>query len=574
MVVMKKVKTILYGAALLLLVNACDSILDREVVLSLTEDDVLTLYNNTQSRAVAIYNYLPSGFRCVDGAMMASASDEAEYTLETSSIQMFNVGSWNAKNNPDGGSWWNNFRGIYLVNHFLANSDNLDLEMYRLNPDDIGHEQYQNRLDNIKRWKYEARFLRAYFYFELIKRYGGVPVITRPVEIGDSFPRNTLDSCVNFIVKECDDIAWGLPVKYTEQENLGRATRGAVLALKSRVLLYAASDLFNSPEKWASGYANKDLISVKPIDRKERWKRAADAAKNVIDLTDAGYALSNNYQGVFRSYTDAEIILARRDGASNDFEKANYPVGYDLGNSGNTPSLNLLDDYEMLDGTAFDWNNKNHAANPYRGRDPRLAFTILSNMTKFNGRPVECWTGGRDGKGVPRATKTGQYLLKYIDPELNLLEGRTSVHTWVLIRLAEVYLNYIEALNEYQPAHSDIKIYYNKIRQREGIKMPELPDGLDQDAVRQKIRHERRIELAFEDHRLWDARRWMIAADNEKGKGVLNIPLRGLEILNRGGVPSYTPIEIEKRNFEPKMYLYPIPQGDLDIAGWSQNPLW
>ena len=571
---MKKVKTILYGAALLLLVNACDSILDREVVLSLTEDDVLTLYNNTQSRAVAIYNYLPSGFRCVDGAMMASASDEAEYTLEKSSIQMFNVGSWNAKNNPDGGSWWNNFRGIYLVNHFLANSDNLDLEMYRLNPDDIGHEQYQNRLDNIKRWKYEVRFLRAYFYFELIKRYGGVPVITRPVEIGDSFPRNTLDSCVNFIVKECDDIAWGLPVKYTEQENLGRATRGAVLALKSRVLLYAASDLFNSPEKWASGYANKDLISVKPIDRKERWKRAADAAKNVIDLTDAGYALSNNYQGVFRSYTDAEIILARRDGASNDFEKANYPVGYDLGNSGNTPSLNLLDDYEMLDGTAFDWNNKNHAANPYRGRDPRLAFTILSNMTKFNGRPVECWTGGRDGKGVPRATKTGQYLLKYIDPELNLLEGRTSVHTWVLIRLAEVYLNYIEALNEYQPAHSDIKIYYNKIRQREGIKMPELPDGLDQDAVRQKIRHERRIELAFEDHRLWDARRWMIAADNEKGKGVLNIPLRGLEILNRGGVPSYTPIEIEKRNFEPKMYLYPIPQGDLDIAGWSQNPLW
>ena len=571
---MKKVKTILYGAALLLLVNACDSILDREVVLSLTEDDVLTLFNNTQSRAVAIYNYLPSGFRCVDGAMMASASDEAEYTLETSSIQMFNVGSWNAKNNPDGGSWWNNFRGIYLVNHFLANSDNLDLEMYRLNPDDIGHEQYQNRLDNIKRWKYEVRFLRAYFYFELIKRYGGVPVITRPVEIGDSFPRNTLDSCVNFIVKECDDIAWGLPVKYTEQENLGRATRGAVLALKSRVLLYAASDLFNSPEKWASGYANKDLISVKPIDRKERWKRAADAAKNVIDLTDAGYALSNNYQGVFRSYTDAEIILARRDGASNDFEKANYPVGYDLGNSGNTPSLNLLDDYEMLDGTAFDWNNKNHAANPYRGRDPRLAFTILSNMTKFNGRPVECWTGGRDGKGVPRATKTGQYLLKYIDPELNLLEGRTSVHTWVLIRLAEVYLNYIEALNEYQPAHSDIKIYYNKIRQREGIKMPELPDGLDQDAVRQKIRHERRIELAFEDHRLWDARRWMIAADNEKGKGVLNIPLRGLEILNRGGVPSYTPIEIEKRNFEPKMYLYPIPQGDLDIAGWSQNPLW
>ena len=574
MVVMKKVKTILYGAALLLLVNACDSILDREVVLSLTEDDVLTLYNNTQSRAVAIYNYLPSGFRCVDGAMMASASDEAEYTLETSSIQMFNVGSWNAKNNPDGGSWWNNFRGIYLVNHFLANSDNLDLEMYRLNPDDIGHEQYQNRLDNIKRWKYEVRFLRAYFYFELIKRYGGVPVITRPVEIGDSFPRNTLDSCVNFIVKECDDIAWGLPVKYTEQENLGRATRGAVLALKSRVLLYAASDLFNSPEKWASGYANKDLISVKPIDRKERWKRAADAAKDVIDLTDAGYALSNNYQGVFRSYTDAEIILARRDGASNDFEKANYPVGYDLGNSGNTPSLNLLDDYEMLDGTAFDWNNKNHAANPYRGRDPRLAFTILSNMTKFNGRPVECWTGGRDGKGVPRATKTGQYLLKYIDPELNLLEGRTSVHTWVLIRLAEVYLNYIEALNEYQPAHSDIKIYYDKIRQREGIKMPELPDGLDQDAVRQKIRHERRIELAFEDHRLWDVRRWMIAADNEKGKGVLNIPLRGLEILNRGGVPSYTPIEIEKRNFEPKMYLYPIPQGDLDIAGWSQNPLW
>ena len=570
---MKKVKTILYGAALLLLVNACDSILDREVVLSLTEDDVLTLYNNTQSRAVAIYNYLPSGFRCVDGAMMASASDEAEYTLETSSIQMFNVGSWNAKNNPDGGSWWNNFRGIYLVNHFLANSDNLDLEMYRLNPDDIGHEQYQNRLDNIKRWKYEVRFLRAYFYFELIKRYGGVPVITRPVEIGDSFPRNTLDSCVNFIVKECDDIALGLPIKYTEQENLGRATRGAVLALKSRVLLYAASDLFNSPEKWASDYANKDLISVKTIDRKERWKRAADAAKDVIDLADAGYALSNNYQGIFRSYTDTEIILARRDGASNDFEKANYPVGYDLGNSGNTPSLNLLDDYEMLDGTAFDWSNKNHAANPYKGRDPRLAFTILSNMTKFNGRPVECWTGGRDGKGVPRATKTGQYLLKYIDPELNLLEGRTSVHTWILIRLAEVYLNYIEALNEYQPAHSDIKIYYDKIRRREGIKMPVLPDGLDQDAVRQKIRHERRIELAFEDHRLWDARRWMIAQQEFPG------PEYSLNLLATSYEDSWSRTSnVWKggpRVFEPKHYFFPINQEQLsEMKNITQNYGW
>lgn len=571
---MKKVKTILYGAILLMLVNGCDSLLDREVVLSLTEDEVLTLYNHTQSRAIALYNYLPSGFRCVDGAMMASASDEAEYTIETSGVHIFNVGSWNAKNNPDGGAWWNNFRGIYLVNHFLANSDNLDLEMYRLNPDDIGHEQYQTRLDNIKRWKNEARFLRAYCYFELVKRYGGVPVITQPVEMGDAFPRNTLDSCINFIVKECKEIAPELPPKYVELGDLGRATRGAALALKSRVLLYAASDLFNSPEKWAAGYADKDLIAVKPLDRAERWKQAADAAKEVIDLVEAGYGLSSNYQNLFRSYTDAEIILARRDGASNDFERANYPVGYDLGNGGNTPSLNLLDDYERSDGSDFDWNNKSQAANPYKDRDPRLALTILSNMTPFNGRPVECWTGGRDGKGVPHATKTGQYLLKYLDPQLNLLEGRTSVHTWILIRLAEIYLNYIEALNEYQPGNPDIKIYYDKIRGRDGINMPGLPDGLDQDAVRQKIRRERRIELAFEDHRLWDARRWMIAADNEKGKGVFNQPLRGLEVLNRGGVPSYTPIEVEKRTFEPKMYLYPIPQGDLDIAGWSQNPLW
>lgn len=552
---------------ILFILNACQN-LDQDFTVTLSESEVTKSYDFTKARAILIYTNIDNGFENINGAMFASASDEAEHTLETSSIQNFNTGNWNEVFNPDN-AWNHYYQAIRKANQFLASSDSVDLESYRLNPSAGSQEVYNARLAEIQNWKVEVRLLRAYFYFELVKRYGGVPIIINITSLDEDHSkinRNDLSECIDFIVSECDYAAGLLPNKYSDID-LGRVTKGAALALKSRVLLYAASDLFNDPS-WAGGYANTNLISLTG-ERSQKWKAAADAARAVIDLN--VYSLSPSYSGIFGSngYINSEVIMARRNSASNSFEIASTPVGYDLGQSGTTPSQNLVDSYEMKDGSKFDWNNPVHAASPYTNRDPRLGFTILTNNTSYKGRPVESWIGGKDGKGTPRATRTGYYLNKYVDSSLDLLQNRTSVHSWVIFRLAEIYLNYAEALNEYDPGNPAILTYLNNVRSRGDVKMPAVPVGLTQDEMRARIRNERRVELAFEDHRLWDVRRWMA------GQQYFNVPLNGIEITKSGNNFNYKVVNVENRVFNPKMYLYPIPQNDLNISnGWTQNPLW
>ena len=220
--------------------------LDRELITDLTEKQISTSYDNTLFRVTSIYTDMPSGYLAIDGAMAASTSDEAEHTLETSTVQKLNNGSWNAVDNPDN-LWGAFYRGIRKANQFLVAADSVNLDQYRLDPAASAQSVYTTRLADIRRWKYEARFLRAYFYFELIKRYGGVPIFTKSLTIDDDFSgikRNSLAECVQFISAECDSAAANLPVIYAAVD-LGRATRGAALSLKSRTLLYAASDLFN-----------------------------------------------------------------------------------------------------------------------------------------------------------------------------------------------------------------------------------------------------------------------------------------------------------------------------------------
>ena len=365
---------------ILCLVGCVD--LNRELVTDLSEKQIINSYDNTLYRVNSIYTDIPAGYLQIDGAMTTSATDEAEHTLETSNVQKFNNGSWNAVDNPDN-LWGTFYRGIRKANQFLVAADTVNLDQYRLDPATSSQSVYKTRLSEILRWKYEARFLRAYFYFELLKRYGGVPILTQSLSIDNDFQgvkRNALAECIKFVTDECDSAAVNLPVTYPTAD-LGRATKGAALALKSRTLLYAASDLFNTPS-WATGYGQPELISLTG-DRTARWKAAADAAKAVIDLPGTGYSLFNNYRNLFitNSYIQTEIILARRNGASNAFEKANYPVGYDLGQSGTTPSQNLVDAYEMLDGKKFDWNNPVHAARPCRrleGYDDRVGDALWS----------------------------------------------------------------------------------------------------------------------------------------------------------------------------------------------------
>lgn len=567
-----------FGVITLAALNACQD-LDREIVTTLDAEQANTVYGYTKNRIDALYTYLPNGFTEIDGAMMASAGDEAEHTLEASAIHQFNAGSWNAVSNPDN-AWAGNFRAIRSANLFLANSDNVNLESFRLDPTKQG--TYTARVAEIKRWKYEARFLRAFFYFELIKRYGGVPVIKNVIEFEDdysSLQRQSLQECVQFISDECDSAATVLPAKYPDGE-LGRVTKGAALALKAKVLLYAASDLWNDPS-WAGSYADLSLISLPAGDRAARWKAAADAAKAVIDLPGTTYSLYSNYRNLFitsQGYQSMEHILVRRNGNSNDFERANFPFRFE-GQTGTAPSGNLVDAYEVkVDANTavpFDWNNPSHAANPYatsgsNARDPRLFMNVVVNNSSFKGSAIELWNGGLDGKGKPLAPRTGYYLRKYVDEGVNLLTGTTSVHSWDIIRLADVYLWYAEALNEYSPGHADVLNFLNKVRTRPGVAMPAVQAGLTQTQMRSIIRHERLVELAFEGHRFWDVRRWMIAAS------ALGSPVKGVEITKEpSGTFTYASKDIETRVFENKMYFYPIPQAEiLQMPNWKQNPLW
>jgi starch-binding outer membrane protein, SusD/RagB family len=566
------------GIFALLILSGCQK-LDPEVITTLNYKQVIHSYDYVKQLNSGVYASLQNGFLYIGGqAMMASATDEAEHTLETATVQKFNSGSWNALDNPDN-VWSAYFTGIRRANEFLISADSANLDQYKYDPLPASQTVYQTRLAELKNWKYEVRFLRAYFYFELVKRYGGLPIITTVGSINDNYSaikRNTLAECFKFISDECDSAAAKLPVAYTVSGDFGRITKVAALALKSRLLLYKASDLYNS-SSWATGYVNPELISIVGGDRTAQWQAAADAAKAVISLTGTPFSSLGSYSSVFGSstYNNAEVIFRRANSNDNSFEKASTPIGFTNGSSGTTPSANLVDDYEVkVDANTarpFDWTNPVDAASPYTNRDPRLGMTVLVNGNVIKGRAIEPFNGGLDGKPVPFATKTGYYLNKYVNNGLDLINGTTSNHAWVYFRFAEMFLNYAEALNEAQPGNTDIALYVNKVRQRTGVAMPALPAGLTQAKMRDAIRHERKIEFAFEDQRYWDVRRWML------GTTLFNAPLKGVNIDKNAttGVFTYTPIIVENRVFLPQMYFYPIPQSELFIAtSWKQNPLW
>ena len=411
-------------------------------------------------------------------------------------------------------------------------------------------------------WRAEARFLRAYFHFELLKRYGPIPIVTSTLSINGNYentPRPTMKEVVDFIAKECDIAADTLELTPWRNVNdaFGRATKGAALALKSRLLLYAASPLYVD-----FGDTNE---ANKPTDV-ALWKSAADAAKAVIDLNQ--YELASSYGDLFKNdFQNKEYIFVRRYAANSDFEKSNFPVSFG-GKGGTNPSQNLVDDYEMLDGTPFDWNDPAKAAQPFENRDARLGATILMNMAPFKGKKVATYPEGADASPNPNATKTGYYLRKFLNEDVNIQTGGSSGgHVVPLFRLAEIYLNYVEALNECDPTNPDIALYLNKVRNRASL--PNV-SALSQEQMRTVIQHERRVELAFEEHRSWDVRRWKIASST------LGAPLMGVQIERKplGGY-TYMPVKVEQRVFQPKMYWYPIPQSEvLKLKQWKQNNGW
>lgn len=544
-----------------LVLSSCNSFLDREEDSFIDKTATFDSYNRTKQYLTYAYSLLPEGLnRLSDGAMLDAATDDAEFAIETANVQQFNNGSWSALSNPD--DHWNRYyAGISKCCTLLENTNHVNLDITRLDPNK--QVEYANNLKDIRMWRAEARFLRAYFQFELLKRYGPTPIVTSTLSLNENYentPRPNMKEVVDFIVKECDTAADTLELTPWRNNNdaFGRATKGAALALKSRVLLYAASPLYVN-----FGDLNE---SNKPSDA-SLWKAAADAAKAVIDLNQ--YELATSYGDLFKNdFQNKEYIFVRRYGANSSFEKSNFPISFG-GKGGTNPSQNLVDEYEMLDGTAFDWNDPAKAAQPYINRDERLAATILMNVASFKGKNVTTFPGGADASPNPNATKTGYYLRKYLNEDVNIQTGGSSGgHVVPLFRLAEIYLNYAEALNEYDPSNPNIAIYLNKVRNRASL--PDVVSGLSQDEMRKVIQHERRVELAFEEHRSWDVRRWKIASST------LGSPLMGVQIAKKAtGGFTYAPTEVEQRVFQPKMYWYPIPESELlKLKKWSQNRDW
>ena len=540
--------------------SSCNGFLDREEDSFIDKAATFDSYNRTKQYLTYAYTLLPDGLnRFSREAMLASATDDAEFAIESAEIQQFNNGSWNALNNPD--DVWNRYySGISKCCTLLENTNHVNLDISRLDPDK--QVEYANSLKDIRMWRAEARFLRAYFHFELLKRYGPIPIVTSTLSINGNYentPRPTMKEVVDFIAKECDIAADTLELTPWRNVNdaFGRATKGAALALKSRLWLYAASPLYVD-----FGDTNE---TNKPTDV-ALWKLAANAAKAVIDLNQ--YELASSYADLFKNdFQNKEYIFVRRYAANSDFEKSNFPVSFG-GKGGTNPSQNLVDDYEMLDGTPFDWNDPAKAAQPFENRDARLGATILMNMAPFKGKKVATYPEGADASPNPNATKTGYYLRKFLNEDVNIQTGGSSGgHVVPLFRLAEIYLNYAEALNECDPTNPDIALYLNKVRNRASL--PNV-SALSQEQMRAVIQHERRVELAFEEHRSWDVRRWKIASST------LGAPLMGVQIERKplGGY-TYMPVKVEQRVFQPKMYWYPIPQSEvLKLKQWKQNNGW
>ncbi len=462
-------------------------------------------------------------------------------------------------------------------------------------------------------FKGEVYFLRAYYYHRLVSYFGGVPIISKVFGLSDDFlvPRNTLEECINFVTADCDKAAGLLGTSTTEK---GRATKGAALALKARMLLIAASDLFNSGGSWAGSYAHPELISYVGGNRTTRWQAAKDAAKAVIDL--GIYELykpnpasldeaAKNFKDIFILKETSEDIFVRFFSLTlgswwGDYNPGliSQPNGWHCWGAVN-PTQKMVDAYEMTDGAKFDWLNPVHATSPFTNRDPRFYASILYDGAPWRKRPpdvqsidplnqvqtgakqvwnaamsridtvwgvdtrkssIEAWNGGW----------TSYYMNKFMDPAFDAQYFRQDA-PWRRIRYTEILLDYAEcclALGQ----EPEAKTYINMIRHRAG--MPDVPPSETGAALIDRYRNERLVELAFENTRFFDIRRWMKGPESYVNAQGLDI----WHLLNPDHVTynsTYKIVTIQQRAWNNKYYLIPIGLSEINKnKNLVQNPLY
>ncbi|WP_353129369.1 RagB/SusD family nutrient uptake outer membrane protein [Parapedobacter pyrenivorans] len=485
----------------------------------------------------------PPGFgRGFEYALWSSLTDESVYNNDDNTW-LVQRGQLSPENTGIAGTIWKrSYRSIRECNYALANIEQVPMSAAR-----------KSRLTA------ELKFIRAFRYHDLIRNYGGIPLLGDKVyglndDMADPalFERQDLGTCITYTLTQLDEAAAGLPADNGSSWALGRATAGAALALKSRLTLYAASPRYNAGS----------------------WEQALNAAVAVISLNKYGIS-QNGYGALFRkASTDNEIIFARyySVGARHvPMEIANGPNGHG-GWGGNVPLQNMVDAYRMANGKAIDEEGSGYdAQHPYANRDPRFYETILYNGATYRGRALETFVpGGRDSREGPdnwNTSRTGYYLYKFIDEDMPINNpwNIAGLQPWIYFRYAEILLNFAEAANELvgpdaTPAGATMSAReaLNLIRSRAGVTMPAVAEGISAAAFRTLLRNERQVELAFEEHRFYDVRRWLIAAETG------NVPAYGIEITRSGNTLNYErKVALDGRRFLPQHYWLPIPREEI-----------
>lgn len=588
-------------------VSSCKEFLDEAPNADQSKEYIFEDYLRAQRYLDMLYYYmLPTWVG--DGkfddyhGMLESATDMSEYTADYGATnKAFNVGNWyHASASFEVKEiWYRCYRQIRRAWMFLENVNN-----------------FQNEPEGRKTlMQGECHFMLAYYYFELYRRYGGVPIVDKVLTLEDNYkiPRSSESEVMAFILKELDTAESLVPDQW-DQADFGRVTKAWCKAMRSRATLYAASPLHN------------------PSGDVEKWKQAAAAAKDCLDYCEStGYhSLYPDYQNIFMRFTPdkvSEIIVYKIGGANRytfnssmiNYEQATPGEDY-WGYASNSPSQNLVDRYPVIKfdeagnaiGTEdFDWSNASQVANMYENRDPRFYWTVLFNGRMWYKRDIQTWRDGniygmdRDPKNQ-LFSKTGYYLRKFWPRECKdkNLPGSSNIFGFY-IRLGEIYMNYAEAMNEaYGPDNGnggmtaieavnklrarlvcppDDKIggnsdpyYYIKVERQENPLfpvlpegMPGLPTGMSQDVAREKIHNERVIEFAFEDQYFYDILRW------KEGDKHIGTTIYGNDVVKSGDTYTYNRVALETRPFDAnRMYLYPIPQEEVYNLGVEQNPGW
>lgn len=589
--------------ALFMTLGCNDEFLDQVPDDRLTFEETFSKENTVEEYLANIYSRIPmeTNQRFVtsnNAGPWTGASDEAEYTWSFVWSNSVNIGAWDATSTEVSGLWSSFYRGIRSASTLIQNIESCqDCSAQRI-------DQYRA----------EARVLRAFFYYNLVRTWG--PVILMGDEPVDpdadlsGFQRATMDECVSYIVSELDIAADALQGIDFSGANAGRMSRPFALALKEKILLLAASPLFNGNTDYANMTNPEGTPLIDQTADVEKWKAAADAAKAFIDeYVPSAFSLyrENNEVGEFDPYLstrnvmlkdwNSEIIYARPRATNyRQYEMTPYHNGFASeikGGGALGVTQEMVDAYFMANGRSIDDAESGYQEtgftdfqapfdfqprptfNQWVDREPRFYTGITYNnslwlVRNYGDAVTQTWYGGNSGKevGGNDYPSTGYIVRK----DMVIDAWTNSNRSFCMLRLAEIFLDYAEALNEYDPGNPDILIYLNAIRDRAGIpgygtEGLEVPS--DQDAMREAIRKERRVELAFENVRYFDIRRWKIAEQ------VLNGPIHGLDINATEEEDFYNVVPFEERVFESKHYLWPIPQDEINAnTSLVQNLGW